>query len=159
VIGASLLVAQLKLRMLPDVKRLAQEESELAGLYRNAHARLLASAEEVALFQGGRRERALLDALAARLFRASVQLSRAQLFLGVLDHYLVRAQADGRARRVAAVAARAVRVRLQGGCAIQSEAPTGRGSLRLAAAASPAAARALAAQPQQAFARSAAASS
>lgn len=90
VIGSSLLLSQLKLQLLPDVKRLAQLESELAGLYRNAHARLIAHAEEVALFHGGRRERALLDALLERLFRASVALSRHQLLLGVIDHYLIK---------------------------------------------------------------------
>ena len=84
VIGASLLLSQLKLRLLPDVKRLAQLESETAGQYRNAHARLIAAAEEIALFHGGRRERALLDALMARLFRASVQLSRRQLLLSLI---------------------------------------------------------------------------
>mmetsp|Transcript_24986 Transcript_24986/g.63367 ORF Transcript_24986/g.63367 Transcript_24986/m.63367 type:complete len:787 (-) Transcript_24986:165-2525(-) len=90
VIGASLVISQLKLRLLPDVKRLAQQESEVAGLYRSSHARLIASAEEIALFQGGRRERALLDTLMGSLFRASVQLSRHQLLLGVFDQYMIK---------------------------------------------------------------------
>lgn len=90
VIGFSLALSQVKMRLLPSVKRLAQEESALAGEYRTAHARLFASADEVALFRGGARERELLDGLLDGMFRASVSLSRRQLVLGILDHYLIK---------------------------------------------------------------------
>lgn len=90
VIAVSLSVSQLKTAVLPVVKRLAQVESALAGDYRSAHGRLRASAEEIALFRGAERERALLDSTMGRLFAASLGLSRAQWVLGIVDHYLIK---------------------------------------------------------------------
>ena len=49
------LAAAAKLLLLPNFKELVRRRSELTGNYRTAHSRLIAHAEEISFYEGGKR--------------------------------------------------------------------------------------------------------
>ena len=64
--GYYLSIGSITRRFSPPFARLIAQQQALEGQLRHSHARLLAHAEEVAMLDGGARERQLLDAALGR---------------------------------------------------------------------------------------------
>jgi len=76
--------------IMPSFGRLTAEQQKLEGDFRSHHTRLLAHAEEIAFYNGARRERVLTD----KAFDATRALGKKTLwlraFVSVLDQYAVK---------------------------------------------------------------------
>jgi ABC-type uncharacterized transport system fused permease/ATPase subunit len=76
---------QIKLRLMPDFKKLTMLQSELEGDYRTAHSRLITNSEEISFFDGANRERAILTTMFDRLYAHVASFSEKKAWIGVID--------------------------------------------------------------------------
>eukprot|EP01116_Phalansterium_solitarium_P019780 TRINITY_DN5655_c0_g1_i2.p1 TRINITY_DN5655_c0_g1~~TRINITY_DN5655_c0_g1_i2.p1 ORF type:complete len:522 (+),score=122.56 TRINITY_DN5655_c0_g1_i2:114-1679(+) len=82
--------AILKKYILPSMGRFTARQSELEGTYRTAHQRVIASAEEIAFFNGAEKEKTIVNSLFINLFRHSSYFELVKFAVGCFDGLLVK---------------------------------------------------------------------
>jgi len=80
----------IKKYLMPSFGKMAQQESKLEGDYRNAHQRLIANSEEVAFYDGSRREKVIINRKLDELKRHSVKTSFTKAMVAIMDNLLVK---------------------------------------------------------------------
>jgi ATP-binding cassette, subfamily D (ALD), member 3 len=84
------LSAVLKKLLMPPLGRLGATESALEGQYRNAHQRLIDNSEEIALYEGSRTERAIINQLFRRVYRHTSYLVYLRAWTNFSDGLLIK---------------------------------------------------------------------
>jgi len=72
------------------IRHHTKRQSELAGIYRTAHSRLITYSEEIAFFEGAEREKQIISKLFDDLFQHSTYVNRLHGLNGILDQYLTK---------------------------------------------------------------------
>lgn len=65
-------------------------ESELEGYYRTAHQRLIANSEEIAFYDGGRKEKIIIEKALKAIFYHVSKVRYLRALIGVFDGLLVK---------------------------------------------------------------------
>eukprot|EP00668_Euglena_longa_P015076 GGOE01019124.1.p1 GENE.GGOE01019124.1~~GGOE01019124.1.p1 ORF type:complete len:713 (+),score=229.44 GGOE01019124.1:53-2191(+) len=84
------ITALIKKKVMPSFGKMASEQSSLEGLYRRAHTRLIANAEEVAFYKGGCKERNLIEQALQNICDHLKSWKRKQVVVGIVDGLLVK---------------------------------------------------------------------
>eukprot|EP00667_Euglena_gracilis_P003393 EG_transcript_3397 len=82
--------ALIKKKVMPSFGRMAAKQSALDGLYRRAHTRLIANAEEVAFYKGGGKERTLIEQALHNIYDHLKSWKQKQVVVGIFDGLLVK---------------------------------------------------------------------
>jgi ATP-binding cassette subfamily D (ALD) protein 3 len=88
--GYYLVLGQVKMRLMPDFKKLTMLQSELEGDYRTAHSRLITNSEEISFFDGASREKSILTGMFDKLYKHIAAFSEKKAWIGVIDQYLIK---------------------------------------------------------------------
>lgn len=67
-----LILGQIKMKLMPNFKKLTEVQSELEGNYRTCHSRLIANSEEISFYDGANRERGIITDIFTKLFNHCV---------------------------------------------------------------------------------------
>lgn len=79
-----------KLIITPPFGKLGARESQLAGDFRSAHERLITNSEEVAFYDGSKRERTIINQKMEQLHNQITVYALSKSFVGVIDNLLVK---------------------------------------------------------------------
>mmetsp|Transcript_14929 Transcript_14929/g.20864 ORF Transcript_14929/g.20864 Transcript_14929/m.20864 type:complete len:700 (-) Transcript_14929:69-2168(-) len=80
----------LKRFFMPAFGKLTARESELEGDYRTAHQRLITNAEEIAFYDGSKKERLIINRLFNEIFKHALYYHKLKALVGVFDNFLVK---------------------------------------------------------------------
>jgi len=76
--------------LMPSFGKLTARESELDGDYRTAHQRLITNAEEIAFYDGSKKERHIINRLFNEIYLHTGYVLRLKGLVGVFDNFLVK---------------------------------------------------------------------
>jgi len=79
-----------KMLLDPNLGKLNAKESQLQGDFRSAHERLITNSEEVAFYDGGKRERTIINKKLDQLHDQVIINSLSHLFIHVVDNVIVK---------------------------------------------------------------------
>lgn len=88
--GYFFISAMIKKQIMPSFGRLVAKESELEGYYRTAHQRLIANSEEIAFYDGGRKEKIIIERALKAIFYHVSKVRYLRSLIGVFDGLLVK---------------------------------------------------------------------
>jgi ATP-binding cassette subfamily D (ALD) protein 3 len=80
----------IKKSIMPPLGKLTARESELEGNYRTAHQRLIVNSEEIAFYNGSKKERTIINALFDNIYNHSSYLYYLKCLVGIFDGLLVK---------------------------------------------------------------------
>jgi len=80
----------LKKLIMPPFGRLTAKQSELEGNYRTVHQRLIANAEEIAFYDGSRKERQIINLSFGDIYNHTSYVSYLKCLVGIFDGFLVK---------------------------------------------------------------------
>eukprot|EP01132_Coremiostelium_polycephalum_P005701 gene5701-7095_t len=80
----------LKKVIMPPFGRLTAKQSELEGNYRTVHQRLITNAEEIAFYDGSRKERQIINLSFGDIFKHTSYVSYLKCLVGIFDGFLVK---------------------------------------------------------------------
>ncbi|GAM21533.1 hypothetical protein SAMD00019534_047080 [Acytostelium subglobosum LB1] len=80
----------LKKLIMPPFGKLTAKQSELEGNYRTVHQRLIANAEEIAFYDGSRKERQIINLSFGDIYRHTSYVSYLRCLVGIFDGFLVK---------------------------------------------------------------------
>jgi ABC-type uncharacterized transport system fused permease/ATPase subunit len=85
-----IIVGYLKHYTMPAFGRFSARESLLEGKYRTAHQRLINNAEEIAFYDGGKKESSIVSQLFESIYKHSGFVYWLKALVGTLDNFLVK---------------------------------------------------------------------
>jgi len=88
--GYYIISGALKRYLMPTFGKLTARESELEGDYRTAHQRLIFNAEEIAFYDGSKKERLIIGRLFQEIYLYSKNVQWMKALVGVFDSFLVK---------------------------------------------------------------------
>ncbi|KAI3646621.1 hypothetical protein MP228_009549 [Amoeboaphelidium protococcarum] len=74
----------------PGFGKLAAVEAKLEGDFRGAHGRLITNAEEIAFYDGGKREHGILDKTYKTLIRHVNRIFRIRIFYNMFEDFIIK---------------------------------------------------------------------
>ncbi|KAM9953888.1 hypothetical protein ACTFIR_008993 [Dictyostelium discoideum] len=80
----------LKKLIMPPFGRLTAKQSELEGNYRTVHQRLITNAEEIAFYDGSRKERQIINLSFGDIYNHTGYVSYLKCLVGIFDGFLVK---------------------------------------------------------------------
>ncbi|KAF2072540.1 hypothetical protein CYY_006157 [Polysphondylium violaceum] len=80
----------LKKLIMPPFGRLTAKQSELEGNYRTVHQRLITNAEEIAFYDGSRKERQIINLSFGDIYNHTSYVSYLKCLVGIFDGFLVK---------------------------------------------------------------------
>ncbi|EGC30265.1 ABC transporter D family protein [Dictyostelium purpureum] len=80
----------LKKIIMPPFGRLTAKQSELEGNYRTVHQRLITNAEEIAFYDGSRKERQIINLSFGDIYNHTGYVSYLKCLVGIFDGFLVK---------------------------------------------------------------------
>ncbi|EGG16527.1 ABC transporter D family protein [Cavenderia fasciculata] len=80
----------LKRIIMPPFGRLTAKQSELEGNYRTVHQRLITNAEEIAFYDGSKKEREIINLSFGDIFKHTSYVSYLKCLVGIFDGFLVK---------------------------------------------------------------------
>eukprot|EP00455_Lapot_gusevi_P033107 TRINITY_DN3617_c0_g1_i2.p1 TRINITY_DN3617_c0_g1~~TRINITY_DN3617_c0_g1_i2.p1 ORF type:complete len:735 (-),score=339.57 TRINITY_DN3617_c0_g1_i2:93-2297(-) len=85
-----LVLGQVRMRLMPNFKKLTEKLSELEGEYRSAHSQLITNAEEIGFYDGANRERGIVSGIFDELYSHCSFFARQRAIIGIIDQYLIK---------------------------------------------------------------------
>jgi len=80
----------IKKKIMPNLGRLVARESELEGFYRTAHNRLITNSEEIAFYDGSRKEKVIINNALMLIYKHVAYTRYVRQLVGVFDGLLVK---------------------------------------------------------------------
>ncbi|EFA80627.1 ABC transporter D family protein [Heterostelium album PN500] len=88
--GYFIISGSLKKLIMPPFGKLTAKQSELEGNYRTVHQRLITNAEEIAFYDGARKERQIINLSFGDIYRHTGYVSYLRCLVGIFDGFLVK---------------------------------------------------------------------
>jgi len=82
--------AVIKKKIMPSFGKLVAKESELEGYYRTAHQRLIANSEEIAFYDGGKKEKLIIEKALKAIFYHISRVRYLRALIAIFDGLLVK---------------------------------------------------------------------